>query len=122
MWALVVVPPNDMIVIRFDWLTCTRTYAQSGHMTTTATLRKTRPGGEKRGNSKDRAARKRWMLATWGDGITCLCVHGCGTVLDYAHVEADRIIPGGSYRRDNVQPACRSCNAARSDNPDWSLS
>ena len=84
----------------------------------------TRPGGEKRGNSKDRAARKFWMLATWGNGETCPCVHGCGTVLTYATVEADRIIPGalgGSYRRDNVQPACGPCNKSRSDNPNWTL-
>jgi 5-methylcytosine-specific restriction endonuclease McrA len=80
--------------------------------------RPTRPGGEKRGNSKDRRARKLWMLATWGDGQTCECVH-CSTTLDYATVEADRIVPGGSYRRDNVQPACRRCNASRSNNIEW---
>lgn len=77
-----------------------------------------RPGGEKRGNSRDRAARKRWMLATFGNGTTCPCVH-CGTPLTYATVEADRIVPGGSYRRDNVQPACRADNLARSNHLDW---
>lgn len=80
-----------------------------------------RHGGEKRGNNKDRAARKRWMLRTYGDGTRCLCIHGCGTSLTYDTVEADRIVPGGSYRRDNIQPACRDCNAARSDNPDWTF-
>lgn len=78
-----------------------------------------RPGGEKRGNSKDRAARKRWMLLVWGDGETCPCVH-CGDALTYETVEADRIIPGASYRRDNVQPACRSCNLSRSNKEEWS--
>lgn len=84
----------------------------------TATATRPRPGGEKRGNSKDRARRKMWMLEQWGDGRTCPCVH-CGTTLAYATVEADRIVPGGSYRRDNVQPACRECNLARSDDENW---
>lgn len=77
-----------------------------------------RPGGEKRGNNKDRRARKIWMLSTWGDGSRCPCVH-CGISLDYATVEADRIVPGGSYRRENVQPACRDCNASRSNDTEW---
>jgi hypothetical protein len=90
-----------------------------------------RPGGEKRGNSKDRRARKLWMLSpeagtlrsgVWvlfgGDGEKVPCTH-CGCMLDYAAVEADRIVPGGSYRRDNVQPGCRSCNASRSNNTEW---
>lgn len=78
-----------------------------------------RAGGEKRGNSHDRRARKIWMLATWGDGTKCPCVH-CAAILDYTTVEADRIVPGGSYRRDNVQPACRLCNLSRSDDATWS--
>lgn len=77
-----------------------------------------RPGGEKRGSAADRRARKLWMLATWGTGKTCPCVH-CGKRLNYETVEADRIVPGGSYRRENVQPACRACNLARSNNLDW---
>ncbi len=80
-----------------------------------------RAGGEKRGNSKDRRARKNWMLTTFGDGIHVLCVH-CKETLTYETVEADRIIPGGSYRRDNVQPACRICNLTRSNNSEWSHS
>lgn len=78
-----------------------------------------RHGGDKRGSAAARRARKVWMLATWGDGEKCPCVH-CGCELDFATVEADRIVPGGSYRRDNVQPACRGCNLARSDNEGWS--
>lgn len=83
-----------------------------------------RAGGEKRGNSYDRARRRAWMLSQpkWnGDGVTCECVH-CHSTLTDATVEADRIIPGslgGTYRRDNIQPACRSCNLARSDDPSW---
>lgn len=79
-----------------------------------------RHGGDKRGNSRDRRARKLWMLATWGDGIVCPCIH-CEQPVTYETVEADRIVPGGSYRRDNVQPACRSCNLQRSDNPAWTF-
>lgn len=77
-----------------------------------------RAGGDRRGSSADRKRRKIWMLATWGDGSTCPCVH-CGDVLMYETVEADRIIPGGSYRRDNVQPACRTCNLDRSNKTEW---
>lgn len=85
--------------------------------------RPTRPGGEKRGNSRDRRARKLWLLSAaapfGGDGSLVPCVH-CATPLDYGTVEADRVVPGESYRRSNVQPACRSCNLGRSDNVAWS--
>jgi len=77
-----------------------------------------RAGGDKRGSAESRRARKLWMLATWGDGTTCPCVH-CGRSLTFITVEADRKIPGGPYRRSNVQPACRSCNLARSNNVAW---
>jgi 5-methylcytosine-specific restriction endonuclease McrA len=77
-----------------------------------------RRGGEKRGSSYQRRARKVWMLSAFGDGTTCKCVH-CGVSLTFATVEADRKVPGGSYRRENVQPACRRCNAQRSNNPNW---
>lgn len=80
-----------------------------------------RPGGEKRGNSQDRAARRTWLLSTFGDGEQCACVlmvsEQCAVTLTDATVEADRIEAGGSYRRDNIQPACRACNLARSDAP-----
>jgi hypothetical protein len=71
-----------------------------------------RHGGDRRGGSVDRRNRKLWMLRTWGNGQTVRCVH-CKTVLCYATVEADRIIPGGSYRHENVQPSCGPCNKAR---------
>lgn len=77
-----------------------------------------RPGGEKRGNSTDRRRRKIWMLSRFGNGTHCNCVH-CATELDYTTVEADRIIPGGSYRRENIQPSCRRCNASRSNKANW---
>ena len=77
-----------------------------------------RAGGDKRGNSKDRRARKLWMLSEasgfGGDGVNVPCVF-CGLALSYETVEADRKDCGGSYARTNVQPACRPCNLARSD-------
>lgn len=80
--------------------------------------RRQQTGDDRRGNARNRAARKVWMLATFGDGTTAPCVH-CGDVLSYASVQADRIVPGGSYRRSNVQPACGPCNRERSDDPSW---
>ena len=77
-----------------------------------------RPGGEKRGNSRDRKARKLWLLSHFGDGTTAPCIH-CGRSLTYHEVEADRIVPGGSYRRDNVQPSCGPCNRKRGTKADW---
>ena len=83
-----------------------------------------RPGGEKRGNSEDRRNRKLWMLSPiagfGGDGEKVPCSH-CGCMLDYDTVEADRKVEGGSYRRSNIQPSCRSCNVAR-NRADWSCS
>lgn len=87
-----------------------------------------RAGGDKRGNAADRRARKLWLLGAtcdrrlgWapfgGNGETVPCVF-CRCELTYATVEADRIDCGGPYRRENVQPACRPCNLARSDDAD----
>lgn len=79
-----------------------------------------RHGGDHRGNSTTRRARKVWMLKTWGDGTECGCVH-CGVTLTFKTVEADRKTPGGPYTHENVQPACRRCNLARSDDATWTL-
>jgi 5-methylcytosine-specific restriction endonuclease McrA len=84
-----------------------------------------RAGGDKRGSSRDRKARKLWLLGAvedrklgfapfGGNGETVPCVF-CDRSLTYATVEADRKVAGGSYARNNVQPACRPCNLARSD-------
>lgn len=73
---------------------------------------------DKRGNNTDRRRRKLWLLKVYGDGETCKCVH-CGKVIDYETLEADRITPGGTYRHENIQPSCRACNIARSDDPYW---
>lgn len=39
--------------------------------------------------------------------------------LGFDTVEADRIAPGGTYARANIQPACRRCNSARGNRSDW---
>ncbi len=61
------------------------------------------------------------MLRTWDTDLPvwlCRCVH-CGEIQDYDSVQADRIKPGGSYRRENVQPSCAPCNRQRGDDPTW---
>lgn len=77
-----------------------------------------RHGGEKRGNSTDRANRKRWLLATFGNGTSCDCRH-CRQSLTAETLQADRIEPGGSYCHSNLQPSCRPCNLARSQSTTW---
>jgi hypothetical protein len=73
-----------------------------------------RNGGDKRGSAEDRRKRKRWLLVIFGDGTTAPCTH-CGLELTYATLEQDRIIPGGSYARHNIQPSCAPCNILRGD-------
>jgi hypothetical protein len=66
-----------------------------------------------RGNSRDRARRRRWLVEHYGDGELVACFlqisRHCLYVLDEHTVSADRIDPGGSYRRSNIQPACGPC-------------
>lgn len=80
-------------------------------------------GQDKRGNSKDRAARRRYLLSPaagfGGNGETVMCalgnLPGCDVTVDYDTMEVDRIIPGafgGRYTRDNIRPTCRPCNQA----------
>lgn len=80
-----------------------------------------RAGGDKRGSNKDRAGRKMWLLSTpqfGGNGTTVACVH-CKISLTYETVQADRIVPGGSYKRSNIQPSCQQCNRARGNKTEW---
>ena len=87
-----------------------------------------RAGGDKRGSSGDRKRRREWLVSpvagrmvegVWiafgGDGNEVPCWWGCDRQLNVWIVEADRIEPGGSYRRENIVPSCRPCNLARSD-------
>ena len=67
-----------------------------------------------RGNTRDRAARRAFLLAKFGDGTVCPC-YRCGITLDDSTVTADRIVPGkrgGRYTRNNIRPACQPCNSA----------
>jgi 5-methylcytosine-specific restriction endonuclease McrA len=70
-----------------------------------------------RGNTRDRLRRREYLLRVFqadaGPG-TCRC-YRCGKVLDIDTVTVDRIVPGchgGTYRRDNIRPACAHCNSA----------
>jgi 5-methylcytosine-specific restriction endonuclease McrA len=61
-----------------------------------------------------------WLMAMFGGQ----CVHCQRTLQDVNpdrddYVVADRIIPGGSYRRSNIQASCAPCNAARGDDMSW---
>lgn len=78
--------------------------------------RVTRRGGtnsNERGGSDDRAARRAWLVTTYGAGGHVLCFH-CRVGLTVDTVSCDRIRPkveGGSYRRENIRPACVTCNS-----------
>lgn len=75
-----------------------------------------RAGGEKRGNSRDRARRRAWLLETFDkdlgpDRARCWLdlSENCQEYVDAQTITVDRIRPGGTYRRDNIQPACAPC-------------
>lgn len=71
-----------------------------------------------RGSTADRLARKLFLLAAFGDGITAPCElrasPKCLTVVTLDTITIDRWpIPGcegGRYTRDNIRPACGPCN------------
>lgn len=75
-----------------------------------------------RGNSRDRAARRAWILSPaagfGGNGATVPCVH-CHKIVTADLMHVDRIVPGGTYRRNNIQPSCAKCNHDRCNNPNW---
>ena len=73
---------------------------------------------DRRGKARDRRRRREWLLETFGDGTTAPCAH-CGKELDNKTLTVDRIEPGGSYRRENIQPSCGPCNFARGNRTDW---
>jgi hypothetical protein len=77
-----------------------------------------RHGGEHSGNSYDRAARKRFLLSPeagfGGDSRTVEC-NWCGDPLTLETITVDRFPDcghnGGTYRRNNIVPACQPCNS-----------
>lgn len=75
-----------------------------------------RAGGEKRGNSRDRARRRAWLLEEFdtdlgpGHARCHLRISDrCRGVVDEHTLTVDRIEEGGSYRRSNIRPACSPC-------------
>jgi hypothetical protein len=75
-------------------------------------------GPDLRGSSADRRRRKSWLLRTFGDGTSVPC-NWCGKRLTRSRLEADRYPvagkDGGTYRRENIVPACRKCNGGRGE-------
>jgi len=83
-----------------------------------------------RGSSANRARRREWLVETYradadaltvtsrfmlpvGFGVPACRCYRCGCLLTVVTVTIDRIIPGckgGTYRRDNIRPACGPCN------------
>lgn len=76
-----------------------------------------RPGFiDKRGSSRDRKVRRAWLLATFDtdlgpDRARCHLKLSawCERTVDAVSLSVDRIEGGGSYRRGNIQPACKPC-------------
>lgn len=93
-----------------------------------------------RGNTRDREARKNWLLKafaadqttshtvwtgnrfiTYHDEPACRC-YRCGELLHFNTLTVDRIIPGckgGTYRRNNIRPACAQCNSSTGGKLPW---
>lgn len=71
-----------------------------------------------RGSSRDRHARKVWLLRTFskrlGPHRAKCAFRGCQTILTIETVTVDRYpVPGalgGRYTRDNIRPACATHN------------
>jgi hypothetical protein len=71
-----------------------------------------------RGSSKDRFARKVWLLLTFSPKLgpdEAWCEFNCGTILTIETITVDRYpIPGcdgGKYVKGNIRPACAKCNS-----------
>lgn len=106
-----------------------------GRFTSTKTARRGTTNGNARGSADDRRRRREWLVATYradkdkplwfgtmagfgeaeyGQGIPACRCYRCGALLTADTVTVDRIIPGcqgGTYRRDNIRPACQGCNS-----------
>lgn len=68
----------------------------------------------------DDDVRRFWL--TWrghyetavGAGVPACRCYRCGSLLTVVTVTVDRVVPGcrgGTYRRDNIRPACARCNS-----------
>lgn len=90
--------------------------------------------GNVRWNTDYRRRRREWLIETYradvdaawpsigpdrqsveaGHGEPACRCYRCGVLLTVQTVTADRIIPGckgGTYRRNNIRPACARCNS-----------
>lgn len=93
--------------------------------------------GNARGCSEDRRRRREWLVETYRADVDVLIIsweiftclrpstqyptavpacrcYRCGKLLTVDTVTVDRIIPGcqgGTYRRNNIRPACGPCNS-----------
>jgi hypothetical protein len=68
-----------------------------------------------RGSSTDRRRRREWLVQTYGSNGRVLCWRGCGAWLTVDTLTVDRLVPGcrgGTYRRENIRPACAPCNTS----------
>lgn len=72
-----------------------------------------------RGSVADRRRRREFLVVAFAADkrkrgkAACRC-YRCGELLTSSEVTVDRIIPGcrgGSYRRNNIRPACGRCNS-----------
>lgn len=69
---------------------------------------------DKRGSSQARARRKLWLLEEFGNGVIAYCTW-CKHWITSSTMHVDRVVPGGSYKRDNIIPSCATCNMNRKD-------
>lgn len=99
-------------------------------------VRRGTSNGNERGSSYARAARRAWLVETYradadmpdfrppypvfngcapGMGEPACRCYRCGCLCTVDTVTVDRIIPGalgGTYRRNNIRPACGTCNSS----------
>lgn len=85
-----------------------------------------------RGSAEDRKRRRAWLVENFRADADLLRLYGaevatlqgmgepacrcyrCGSLLTVDTVTVDRIVPGcqgGTYRRNNIRPACGRCNS-----------
>lgn len=107
------------------------TYQPAGPLVTTLPrVRRGTTNRNARGGSDDRRRRREWLVETFradvdldtvkgyacalGNGIPACRCYRCGRLLTVDTVSPDRIVPGcegGTYRRNNIRPACRPCQS-----------
>lgn len=68
-----------------------------------------------RGNTKQRAARRAWLLEVFAADVPGCCrCYRCGLLLTEGMLTVDRIKPGckgGKYEKGNIRPSCGPCNS-----------